>query len=208
MAKTADQWLEFYLDSHPELVEIERRARAVVKNTKKAVYPYQAAALYHLAKPFNGGKALEIGTAYGYSGFYLASAMPDSKITSLNASVGEVEAVEAAGVFKRFPNVRVLHEISWEYFKRGNGTAEYNFIFVDGDHKRVKNDFPFFNRLVDGGLMIFHDYSPLGSRRHCPPVYEGVNDLAFMLNRSPDVLIVDDGDVGMAGFYRRPGEAI
>lgn len=208
MVKTPEQWLEYYLDLHPELADIEKQAQAKVKNTKKAVYQYQAAALYHHAKPYNGGKALEIGTAYGYSGYYLASAMPDGQITSLNASIGEVEAVLAAGVFADFPNFEILHKISWEYFKESNGTAEYNFIFVDGDHKRVKKDFPFFNRLVDGGLMIFHDYSPLGSRRHCPPVYEGVNDLALMLNRLPDVLIIDDGQVGMAGFIRQPGECV
>ena len=56
--------------------------------------------------------------------------------------------------------------------------------------------------------MIFHDYSPLGSRRHCPPVFEGVNELAERLGRKPDVLIIDDGQVGMAGFVRQPGEFI
>jgi predicted O-methyltransferase YrrM len=208
MIKTPDQWLEYYLGLHPELVSIERQARAVVKNTKKAVYPYQAAALYHYAKPFNDGKALEIGTAYGYSGFYLASAMPDSEIITLNASIGEVEIVRDNGVFAQFSNITVLHKISWEYLKESDGTADLNFIFVDGDHKRVKQDFPFFNRLIDGGLILFHDYSPLGSKRHCPPVYEGVNWLASYLGRRPDVLIIDNGDVGMAGFYRQPGETV
>lgn len=203
---TPDQLLAEYLKLHPELAKIEKQARTVIHNTKKAVYPYQAAALYHHAKPYNGGKALEIGTAYGYSCFYLASAMPDSQITTLNASIGEVEAV--TGVLSRFPNVTVLHRVSWEYLGESDGTAEYNFIFVDGDHKRVKNDFPFFNRLITGGLMIFHDYSPLGSRRHCPPVYEAVNDLAIILGRQPDVLIVDDGQVGMAGFIRQSGETL
>jgi len=206
--KTQEQWLEYYLDQHPELVGVEKKARQLVKNTKKAVYPYQAAALYHHAKPYNGGKALEIGTAYGYSGVYLASAMPDSQITTLNASIGEVEAVQQAGVFAQFPNVKNLHMLSWEYLNEVPTTADYNFIFVDGDHKHVKMDFPWYNRIVTGGLMIFHDYSPLGSKRHCPPVYDGINDLARYLGREPDVLIVDDGGVGMAGFVRRNGEVI
>ncbi len=206
--KSPNEWLEYYLDLHPELVQIEQAAQQVVKNTKKAVFSYQAAALYHLAKPCNGGKALEIGTAYGYSGFYLASAMPDSEIITLNASEGEIGAVGESGVFADFPNVTNLHRISWEYFKESDGTADLNFIFVDGNHKHVKKDFPFFNRLLDGGLMMFHDYSPLGSRRHCPPVYEGINDLANYLGREPDVLIIDDGDVGMAGFIRQPRECV
>lgn len=206
--RSPSDWLEYYLNLHPELVQIEQEAHQVVKNTKKAVYPYQAAALYHLAKSYNGGKALEIGTAYGYSGFYLANAMPDSQLITLNASEGEIEAVGNNGVFANHPNVVNLHRISWEYFKEGDGTADLNFIFVDGNHKHVKRDFPFFNRLIDGGLMMFHDYSPLGSRRHCPPVFEGVNDLAAFLGRKPDVLIIDDGQVGLAGFIRRPGECI
>lgn len=208
--KSHNEWLEYYLDLHPELVQVEQAAQQVVKNTKKAVYSYQAAALYHLAKPYNGGKALEIGTAYGYSGFYLASAMPDSQIITLNASEGEIEEVRMAGVFAKHPNVTNLHRISWEYFKESDGTAEFNFIFIDGDHrpKPLKKDIQFFNRLIDGGLMMFHDYSPLGSRRHCPPVYEGVNDLALYLGRKPDVLIVDDGQVGLAGFIRQPGECV
>lgn len=206
MNKTPEQWLEYYRSLHPELAKIERKVQQVVKNTKKAVYPYQAAALYHLARPYNGGRALEIGTAYGYSGYYLASAMPDSQITTLNASIGEIEAVKAAGVFANFPNMKIVHAVSWEYYKPG--TADLNFIFIDGDHKHVKLDFPFYNLLVDGGLMIFHDYSPLGSQRQCPPVYDGVNDLAKYLGREPDVLIIDDGQVGMAGFRRRSGECI
>ena len=206
--RTAEEWLNYYIELHPELVGLRQQAEQLVKNTKKAIWPYQAAALYHLAKLYNGGKALEIGTAYGYSCFYLASAMPDSQITTLNASIGEVEAVEENKTLAQFPNVEILHRVSWEYFKESNGTAEYNFIFVDGDHKRVKLDIPFFNRLLDGGLMFFHDYSPLGSRRHCPPVYEGINELAEFLGREPDVKVIDDGLVGMAGFIRQPGECV
>lgn len=203
---TPDELLEQYFKLHPELIKIEHQARLIIRNTKKAVYPYQAAALYHLAKPYNGGQALEIGTAYGYSCYYLAHAMPQSRITTLNASEGEVE--EDKKILYRFKNVEVLHRISWEYLKESDGTADYNFIFVDGDHKHVRLDFPFFNRLIDGGLMVFHDYSPLDSTRHCLPVYEAVSWLSDYLAREPDVLIVDSNKVGMAGFIRKSGEVI
>lgn len=208
MIKTADEWLGHYVAQHKELTKLEYAARKAIPNTKKAVYPYQAAALYHHAKPYNGGRALEIGTAYGYSCYFLASAMPDSQIVTLNASEGEW--VEDVKILERFKNVACLHRLSWDYLAESDGTAVYNFIFVDGDHRPgpIRRDFQYFNRLLNGGLILFHDYSPLGSGRECPPVYEAVNELSKTLGRQPDVLIVDDRQVGMAGFIRREGEVI
>jgi predicted O-methyltransferase YrrM len=205
---TADELLKGFTDSHPELKKLEKQARESVPNTKKAIYPYQAALLYHLAKPYDGGQALEIGTAYGYSCFFLASAMPKSRIVTLNASEGEW--VEDVKILARFPNVTCLHRRSADYFKESDGTAIYKFVFVDGDHRPrpLKEDMQYFNRLLTGGLIIFHDYSPLGSGRECPPVYEGVNDFARLLGREPDILVVDDKQVGMAGFIRKEGETI
>jgi len=203
-----DAILKYFVDLHPELTKLESAARKNTPNTKKAVYPYQAAALYHLAKPYNGGQALEIGTAYGYSCFYLASAMPKSRIVTLNGSEGEW--LEDVKILEKFRNVTCLHRLSWDYLTESDGTAIYNFVFVDGDHRPgpIRRDFQYFNRLLTGGLIIFHDYSPLGSGRECPPVYEAVNELSKMLGRPPDVLIVDSEKVGMAGFIRREGEAI
>lgn len=207
MTKTAAEWLAYFVSQHKELSKLEAAARKHIPNTKKAVYPYQAAALYHYAKPYNGkGRALEIGTAYGYSCYFLASAMPDSQIVTLNASEGEW--LEDVKILAGFKNVTCLHRVSWDYLNESDGTAIYSFIFVDGDHKRVKNDFPYFNRLLTGGLIMFHDYSPPGSGRECPPVYEAVNGLAERLGRAPDVLVVDDKSVGMAGFIRLEGEVI
>lgn len=208
MIKTADEWLAHYVAQHKELTKLEYAARKAIPNTKKAVYPYQAAALYHHAKPYNGGRALEIGTAYGYSCYFLASAMPDSQIVTLNASEGEW--VEDVKILERFKNVTCLHRLSWDYLAESDGTAIYNFIFVDGDHRPgpIRRDFQYFNRLLNGGLILFHDYSPLGSGRECPPVYEAVNELSKTLGRQPDVLIVDDRQVGMAGFIRKEGEVI
>jgi hypothetical protein len=54
--------------------------------------------------------------------------------------------------------------------------------------------------------MLFHDYSPAGSKRECPPVYQAIRQFAAWLGREPDVTVVDDGRAGMAGFYRQEGE--
>jgi hypothetical protein len=50
---------------------------------------------------------------------------------------------------------------------------------------------------VDGGLMLFHDYTPNNS----PHVVAAVNELGIKLGREPDVSIIDKDNVGMAGFY-------
>lgn len=204
---TSDELLSHYLKLHPELRAIEAQARQACKVTNKAIYPYQAAALYHYAKPHNGSRALEIGTAYGYSCFYLASAMPDSPVVTLNTSSAEVEA--AKRTLAQFRYVEALEFVSWDYYSvTGKFNREYGFIFVDGDHKQIKRDLPWFNRLEVGGLILFHDYSPKDSTRACPPVYRAINEMAKQLGRQPDVLVVDNDKVGLAGFIRQAGEVI
>jgi len=63
-------------------------------------------------------------------------------------------------------------------------------------------DLPWWDWLNADGLFLFHDYSPKGSYRECPPVYEAVNEFAKLLGRELDVKVVDDGGAGMAGFYK------
>jgi predicted O-methyltransferase YrrM len=194
---------------HPELHWIDQQARLHIAVTSKAVYPYQAAVLYHYAKPHNGGRALEIGTSHGYSCFYLASAMPNSDITTLN--INQVEVDLAANSLRQFKRVKVINMSSVDYYNSTaafTGEPVYDFIFVDGDHKRVKLDLPYFNRLVPGGIMLFHDYSPPESTRPCPPVYDAINEIGDRLGRKPDILVVDSDKVGMAGFIKRPIEVL
>lgn len=65
---------------------------------------------------------------------------------------------------------------------------------------------PWFDRLMVGGLMYHHDYCPPDSYpRPCRWVWKALNEFSAKL-RGPDVLIVDDAQEGMAGWYRRAGE--
>ena len=98
-------------------------------------------------------------------------------------------------------NVRVVEAFSWDYFATDEN--KYDFVFVDGDHKRIREDLPWWNRLNVDGLFFHHDFSPNGSTRACPPVYRNLLAFRDWLGREFDVLIVDDEKVGMAGFYRR-----
>lgn len=179
-------------------------ARQATQRGKQEIYTYQAACLFTLAKAYNwsGTNILEFGTYYGFSAAVLAQATPLAQIVTLNPTEWEQQA--AAENLRRWKNVEVKLSTSQELLKGYNGPV-LDLIFVDGDHKRIQEDLPWWNWLAPGGLMLFHDYSPEGSKRQCPPVWRALHEFAEQIGREPDVLIVDDGLAGMAGWYKEAG---
>ena len=188
-------------------VAAERAARVMVRQTKREVERYQALLLAHFAMEVGRSELpliLEVGTALGYSAAVMAHAAPGTHVFTLNPKDHEVEeALRTVGTMK---NVSVIKSTSVAYLgTEGKSLRDtLDLVFVDGDHAKVHRDFAFFWTLKPWGLLLFHDYSPEGCRRPCPPVYDGVNRMATLLGREPDVLLVDEERVGMAGFYRRP----
>lgn len=189
------------IQEHPEVTKVLKRVRERVPAIKREIAAYQAAALYALVKPYNvaGSRILEIGTAYGYSAAVMAEAAPLATIITLNPKESEVEL--AKNHLLHYRNVTVLPKISWEYLAEYTGQP-FDVIFVDGDHKRIALDMPWWEWVKPGGLFFHHDYSPAGTYRECPPVYECLNEWAQRMEHPLDVLVVDDGGVGMAGFYK------
>ena len=159
---------------------------------KGQLIPYQAAALYALAKQQGGAHFLEIGTYVGYSASLIAQAAPEAKIVTLNPLEHEVK--EAQIHLNQWPNVEIIQAKSWDWLEYYKGPF-FNFVFVDGDHGRVREDLPWWDWVVEGGLMLFHDYSP----KECPPVYNAVNEF---FKDSPDILLMDTEERGMIGFYK------
>lgn len=194
-------------NDYPELPGVMSTIDSRIKRNTRAIEVYQAYALYALAKRFNrpGARVLEIGTAIGYSAAVLASALPDAQIITLNPHAAE--AAKARANLSAWGNVQVVESLSWDYLETYAGEP-FDLIFVDGDHKRVRRDFAWWDHLRDGGLFLFHDYSPAGTYRACVPVYEALNELRDELKRDFDVLIVDDGGVGIAGFVRGRADLI
>lgn len=200
---TPDVIIEHVASLAPEVREVlyDVRSRVLPIKPKREIYEYQAACLYVLAKQYNRAEAhiLEIGTALGYSAAIIASAAPAAHIVTLNPKIEE--ANQARLILSRWPNVQVDMIRSWDYLQLNRDT--YDMIFVDGDHAHVAADLPWWFQINQGGLFLFHDYSPAESGRPCPPVYEAVNEFSRAINQALDVCIVDDQKVGLAGFYRK-----
>jgi len=177
------------------LVRVDRR----VGQQKRSIDMGQAAFLYRLVKKYQPAMILEIGTFLGFSAAIMAEAVPKARIITLNPKGHEVEVAQKN--LRYYPGVIVKQQLSWDYYAAT--TTKFNMIFVDGDHAQIKRDLPFWDRLLPGGIFLFHDYSPAGTYRPCPPVFEAVNEFAQQLGKDePDILLIDNGNVGMAGFFR------
>jgi predicted O-methyltransferase YrrM len=194
---------ELLCTSEPDIAPALKNAREHVPFIKREIAEFQAAALYVIAKRYNnpGAKFLEIGTAYGYSAAIQALAAPKAEITTLNPRDDEVK--KAWEHLKGYGNVRIIVERSWDYLGRYKN-ADLDFIFVDGDHKNVRLDLPWWGRVKPGGAMLFHDYSPdtPECRRPCVPVFETLNEFRKTMGRDFDISVIDDSGVGMVGFIK------
>ena len=145
----------------PECEAALKYARKLVPRGNKEIYDYQAAALFHIARDHGQGPILEIGTYYGYTAAIMALAAPTAQVITLNVLAWEVDAAQKR--LAELRNVLCLLQNSRDYLHIYAGTP-FSMIFVYGDHNRVKKDFPWWDKLAPGGLMLFHDYAPAGTR--------------------------------------------
>jgi len=206
--KTADETFNALLSTQPNrsMLAAIKHVQRIIPWVKRQIdndnlfAPWQSALLYCLAIQYNrrGGAILEIGTAQGYSAAIMAEAATEARLTTLNPK--DSEWTKARENLQDWRNATVLKVKSWDYFDQSD--QHYDLIFVDGDHGQVERDLVFWERVKPGGLFLFHDYAAEGSARPCQPVYEAVNGFAARLGREPDVLVVDDRGVGIAGFYK------
>lgn len=204
--KTRAEILKYFIDNYPDFSDATARVDEIIPFFKRSIWPEQAGVLFALAKQYNyeGARILEIGSGIGYSGAHIALGAPKAQITTLNPKGWESKV--GADNLKAFPNIRLLPEFSWEYLERYTG-PELDMVFIDGDHKQVERDMPWWDWLKVGGLMVHHDYSPDTAKRPVQHVYNVLNNWGAELERDFDVLVQDENLDGMAGWYRREGEA-
>lgn len=191
---------------YPEWPTVAETVRAKVPPNNKEVWPEQAAAIAYLASQFVKPRTmmLEFGTNRGYTAAVLAAACPAAQIVSLEPDPEKRK--QARQNLAGMPiSVRPQQSTAW-LEHTADLTEKYDLIFVDGDHKNIEADLPWWGRLKVGGLFLHHDYSPDGSDRPCPPVYEALNRFSLRLGRPMDVLISDSSGVGLGGWYRRAKE--
>jgi predicted O-methyltransferase YrrM len=193
----------------PGVDEVLAGARAAVPWCKREIWPHQAAVLAFLAHQVDreGARILEIGTALGYSAAVMALAAPRASVQTLNPKLAEF--ARAREHLRAFRNVLVSSLSSAETLE-GYPGKPLDLVFVDGDHslEGVRRDCGWWEHVRHGGLILFHDYSPAGSKRPNPEVVQAVDEFAARLGRRPDVLVVDEQSVGMAGFVRREADAL
>lgn len=170
-----------------------RVALYTAQHIRAQLLPWQAAALFKLTLPYDqpGAMILEIGTGAGYSTAIMAQAASGAHIVTLNTN--EAERILSLKTLSSWRNVQSIGRSSWDFLADYAG-PHFDVIFVDGDHKRVARDLPWWDWVAPGGLMLFHDYS----ERQCPPVYAALNDWG----RDFDVLLMDSDGIGIAGFYK------
>jgi predicted O-methyltransferase YrrM len=197
---TPDELIAIVAMDCPEIYDVLERVRDRVPFIKREILRHEAAVLYMLARDYNraSAKFLEIGTAWGYSAAIMAEAAPLAKIVTLNQPKPS-EYERAIVHLAPYENVTALMECSWDYLKK-HGEPYLDFVFVDGDHDQVERDLPWWDLLLPGGLMLFHDYSPDGAGRPCQQVVDVVDRFSGELE--PDILVVDNRRIGMVGFYR------
>jgi len=179
-----------------------RAALAATEHIRGKMLAYQYALLHRLAGEFDGGRILEIGCFYGRSALVMAMGAPRASLTTMSPERAQVSAVR---LHRKGHKIEVLCVKSWDLLKRD--TNVWGMVYVDGNHHEVERDLPWFNRLREGGLMLFHDYTGADAeKRGHSFVCKAVDGMGEKLGREPDVLVIDDTGIGMAGFYRGKGE--
>ena len=176
-----------------------------VEKVPGIILPYQMALIYHLARQHDRGRILEIGAYHGRTAIIMALAAPNSFIRTLDINLAHVTRTHKC--VKKY-GIEVLQRRSWDYLVEN--TEQWDMIYIDGDHELVIRDIPWFNRLKTDGLILFHDFTLPGNTwgpAH-PKVINAVDEIARQLGRDPDIFVMDDTKVGMAGFYRRRNESL
>jgi len=198
---------EIYPDIQARVYEV----RSLLKESyvKRETRDYEAALLYILATQYNylGAVIAEVGTCYGFTAAIMQHAAPDARVMTCTPNPNHVK-IARNNLIPNFQSITVLETMSVDWLEHIEDNT-IDMVFIDGDHKNVRDDLPFYNKLKVGGLKFHHDYCPdrpeCTGPRPCRWVYDALNEFADKMHPF-DVLMTDHNREAVGGFYRREGE--
>lgn len=135
------------------------------------ISPLQGKLLQFLAKACNARRILEIGSLAGYSGIWLARALPvDGRLITLEIDPHHAEVVRgsfaAAGVGER-TEVRVGKAL--DLLPHLQSEAPFDFVFIDADKQPYPQYLEWALRLTHPGSIIVADNTIRGGQGLLPP---------------------------------------
>lgn len=125
-----------------------------------SIQPFEGRLLQFLAQMVNARRIVEIGTLAGYSGAWLARALPsDGKLITLDVS--EKHANVARGNFARAglsDKIDLRQGDARNLLKKLSAEAPFDMVFIDAD----KDSYPFYlewaiENVRQGGLIAAHN---------------------------------------------------
>ncbi len=123
--------------------------------------PNQAALLQMLARLQGAGRVLEIGTLGGYSGIWLARALPeDGRLVTVEANPHHAEVAR-----RNFERADVLHKVDLREGPAADvlpiiareGGGPFDLVFIDADKRNIPLYFDWALRLTRPGSLIIVD---------------------------------------------------
>jgi len=164
------------------------------------MHVHESLLLYKLSSQYNfkGANILEIGTAFGGSAAIIASAAPLASIVTIDPNTALAE--KTTNSLRHWDNIVLKTEKSWDYLSTYTG-PRLDLILVDGSHRDVWQDAPWWNWLCINGLILFHDYSSISFTN----IYKCVNELKHVLERQFDVYI-GNSTRAFVGYYLKAGD--
>lgn len=194
MTGSPGEILSRFLHEYPRLYYSLQHMQGI----KSQVGLHQACGLMLMAEQFDRKtcSVLNIGCAFGYSTACLSRGAPLARIVSLDVDLKRIQIAQRA--LSNYRNVQLIRMKSWDYFD----DQRWDMIFVDGCHRAIWRDMPFYNRVKPGGLFLSHDYIPA----RFPFVVEALNGLEEQFDRPFDVRIYDDRGCGVVGMVRQKEE--
>ena len=156
-----DRYLEYHLlEADDELIAV-RGACAAAGLPPIAVSATQGKLLFVVAKAMGARRILEIGTLGGYSGIWLARALPPDgrlvtrEIDPAHAAVARAN-FERAGVASRVElREGDALELIWDL--ASDGHEPFDLVFIDADKPRLAEYFDWAVRLSRRGGLIIAD---------------------------------------------------